>query len=530
MQAGREGDHVAIPVHSGDVAGVARVIAVAASRDIARALDTALAGIAGTEIERRLGGIDQLAALGGIFFRKQPRIGDLDEVGVAQVRVAIGHGQFDGFGLGVDVVGGIQSHLLEVVAFQDVEREQFGGALVGGGVLVDRVAAVGGGDRLFDLGRIFGEIFVAEKTAVLFGELRHLASDVALVETIARGFQTGFAALVTGCLFGLDQASKSPGEIGILPDVAGRPSLAVGRCEEALARWDISESERCSVRGPSERRPRRVRWPAGGVRRKCGCPIGEQNVPGIDHARNRRGKQSVVDRNLAFLILLVPLDGGEFRRGAFGIQRPHLFRLGIVDQQDGVAADAVGIGVHDSQDGLACDNGVEGITAGGEHVLGGDGGLRHHGGDGIVCTAGDRLHGLGDAAGASVLRRRFRRWDWKVWVWAVTAETAARVSARTGLRFMDISWSSSMSDNGNARLESASLRLATTGQRNRREGGTGWSRAASEPGWARGFTRQMIWTTHLTRSGCAMSPGHLGGTCTTIRLGSKLAAKQGVNS
>src|SRR4030095_9226296 len=71
VKATRKADHIAVAVYGSDVASVALMIANAASRDITRALE-ARAGITGTKFDRSLGVIDQLAALGSIFFREQP--------------------------------------------------------------------------------------------------------------------------------------------------------------------------------------------------------------------------------------------------------------------------------------------------------------------------------------------------------------------------------------------------------------------------------------------------------------------------
>ena len=71
-----------------------------------------IADLAGTELERRLLG-DQLAAFGGIFLGEQRRRGDLVELGIAVVGVAIGVGQLEGFHQGVNVVGRVEAQCPE---------------------------------------------------------------------------------------------------------------------------------------------------------------------------------------------------------------------------------------------------------------------------------------------------------------------------------------------------------------------------------------------------------------------------------
>ena len=121
----------------------------------------------------------------------------------------------------------------------------------------------------------------------------------------------------------------------------------------------------------------------------------EQDIPGIHHARHGSRQQRIVDRDLAALVGLVPFDGGEFGCGPLGIEREHLLLPGVVDEQGGVAAHAVEVGQHDAQHGLAGDNGVEGISAGLEHVFRRESGPRRHGSHGILGAASQLLHGLG---------------------------------------------------------------------------------------------------------------------------------------
>src|SRR5258708_24809827 len=47
-----------------------------------------------------------------------------------------------------------------------------------------------------------------------------------------------------------------------------------------------------------------------------GSPAGEQDVPGVDCARNRGREQSIVERDFAIPIFLEPLDRRQSRRHA----------------------------------------------------------------------------------------------------------------------------------------------------------------------------------------------------------------------
>ena len=93
------------------------------------------------------------------------------------------------------------------------------------------------------------------------------------------------------------------------------------------------------------------------------APAVEQEVPGIDDAGDAAGQQAVALRQLAAVVLPVPLDGGQLGRARLGVDRDDLLGLRVVEQDHGVAADAVQREVGDRQHGLTGDGGVEGIAA-----------------------------------------------------------------------------------------------------------------------------------------------------------------------
>ena len=125
-----------------------------------------------------------------------------------------------------------------------------------------------------------------------------------------------------------------------------------------------------------------------------GAPAREQYVPGIHHAGHGAREQRIVDRDLTALVGLVPFDGGEFGRGPLGVEREHLLLFGVVDEQGGVAADAIQVGLHNAQHRLPGDDGIEGISTGVEHVFRSQGGPRRHRRHGIFRAARQLLHGL----------------------------------------------------------------------------------------------------------------------------------------
>ena len=94
---------------------------VALDLGVERMLQRLVADLARAEIQRRLFG-DQLAPLRGVLLAKQHVGGNLVELGIAVVGVAVGIGQLQRFHQGVNVVGRIEFQRLEVEAFQNVQR------------------------------------------------------------------------------------------------------------------------------------------------------------------------------------------------------------------------------------------------------------------------------------------------------------------------------------------------------------------------------------------------------------------------
>ena len=88
---------------------------------------------------------DQSSALGGVLSRKQLFRGDFAELRIAVIGVAIGIRELERLSNLVDVLGRVMTHLLDVVAFEDVQRLNHGWPLAPESRLVDRVSAIGCG-------------------------------------------------------------------------------------------------------------------------------------------------------------------------------------------------------------------------------------------------------------------------------------------------------------------------------------------------------------------------------------------------
>ncbi len=129
-------------------------------------------------------GIDQLPALGGIRFRQKNLFGDFAELGIAIITIAIGEGQFHGFDDGVQILGAVVAHTLQIEPFEDVERLEHDRSLGPEAGLVNRIAAIGRGPGLVRFGLGLCEIGVGDQTAVRFGEGRDPLGESTLVEVI----------------------------------------------------------------------------------------------------------------------------------------------------------------------------------------------------------------------------------------------------------------------------------------------------------------------------------------------------------
>ena len=112
----------------------------------------------------------------------------------------------------------------------------------------------------------------------------------------------------------------------------------------------------------------------------------------IDHARYGSGKQRVIRRNPALLVLLVPFDGGEFRCARLGIDRIHLLLASTIDEQNSVAADSVEREIAYGQRGLTGNSSIECVAAGSQNPARCLGRLSFHGRNRSLASPDHRAH------------------------------------------------------------------------------------------------------------------------------------------
>ena len=157
-------------------------------------------------------------------------------------------------------------------------------------------------------------------------------------------------------LLGFDQLPEHPSGIDVAKDVAGVRGLAIRKIH-LLGGWIFLDLFRAGDRT----RQTIANWEAVFGHVDCllqhlgkghGAPAIEQYIPRIDNAGQRRGKQSVTVGNLAAVVLVVPIDRRQLWCGSLGIDRVHLFLACVVDQDDRVGTQTIGLGI--DQRSTAC--------------------------------------------------------------------------------------------------------------------------------------------------------------------------------
>ena len=141
--------------------------------------------------------------------------------------MAVGKGQFQGLNQGMQVIGAVMPHPLQVKTLQDSQGHSRGRPLTPGaaGNYINSLV-VDGHRRLLRDGK-GGQIGLGQQPALLLIELRHFRGDFAPIEQIPGRLQTGFPA--GRRFFRRRQASKGAGQIRLHGYRAGRQGPAAGK-------------------------------------------------------------------------------------------------------------------------------------------------------------------------------------------------------------------------------------------------------------------------------------------------------------
>ncbi len=135
------------------------------------------------------------------FIESSSSLGNLHELRIAVVRVAIGIGKLQRFGQRVNVRPRIQLHRSEIDAVQHVQRFDHRRPLAPEAGLVNTRAVELGRNGLLRRQPEFRHIFVAQQPLVRAAELIDLLRDLAAVEIIAYGVDRGCARFPAASAF-----------------------------------------------------------------------------------------------------------------------------------------------------------------------------------------------------------------------------------------------------------------------------------------------------------------------------------------
>ena len=194
------------------------------ARGGARGSGTVGAGLEGPGVARGghlrpgLAGANQVPPGAGVLLGEQPPQGDVHEVRVAEVGVAVGEGQVEGLGHGVQVGGAAGAHLPQVEALQEVEGQQQAGALAPGATGVDVQVTVGGVRRGLQADAELRQVVLREQAPLLAVEGGDLAGQLPPVEEVAGGPDAGLA-VAPGAPLGFDQAPEGVPQLGLAEDL-----------------------------------------------------------------------------------------------------------------------------------------------------------------------------------------------------------------------------------------------------------------------------------------------------------------------
>ena len=295
----------------------------------------------------------------------------------------------------MDVVGRVEAHRLEVVAFEQVEDLDHERALRPEADLVDLVAAIGRLDRLLDLGGIGSEIVRGQQATVGLRELADLFADRPAIEIVARRLNRRAATLRLVRAFRVDERAQRRCQLRLPEDVARF---------RRLAPWEVDA-------GGGRKLPHCVgtllnqagemfvhRKPVGILDRRgehvferLGAEPVERERQRVEERRNRR-RENAVGRNAAFL--LVALDGHGFGREPAAADGVDLLLLGDVHEHRRLAAEPehVLLGHGFGEDGR--DTGIDGVPPLRQQPLTGLGGQVLSATDDATQSANDGLVGL----------------------------------------------------------------------------------------------------------------------------------------
>ena len=175
-------------------------------------------GVARPLVVRGVVGVNQDTTLGCIRFGQQAVQRDIDKFRVAVILFAVGKGQLQTLGHGMDIVGAVMAQAAQVIALQERQLLQKHRPLAPRAALIHLVATVGIRDRLFDRGPKRGQILGSDQPAVGFAVFLDNLRDFSPIKGVPGCLQPGLTAARLGVLLGLHQAPEGLSQVRVFED------------------------------------------------------------------------------------------------------------------------------------------------------------------------------------------------------------------------------------------------------------------------------------------------------------------------
>src|SRR5208337_5011628 len=201
--------------------------------------------VAGNVLRRGLLRIDERTPDAGIFLGDELD-GNLAEVRITVVGVAVGISQFHRLHNGMNIVGGVVAHRLEVKSLQEVEVLEKNRRLAPEADLVNLDASISSLERLFNPRVVGCEVSFAQQATRLLAEIADPLCNGPAVKVVPDGFQGGHTSLSGVLPLDLRQTLEGPRKIGLNEEFTGlrrmSPRLINSHCGGPLLPHRLSAS------------------------------------------------------------------------------------------------------------------------------------------------------------------------------------------------------------------------------------------------------------------------------------------------
>ena len=297
-------------------------------------------------------GIHQRAPFVGIGLGDQPFHRHVGEARVGEMAVAVVIGDLLGLHHEMHRVGPEERLFVQLEGLQQVQHLEHGEALGRRRRLVDRHVAIAALDRLAPARRLRLEVVQREEAVVGVGVAHQLARHLAVVEAVPAvagdGLQRAREIRVLEDLVVLEEDRRRFRTLGQIIPRRRQPMREARRHRKAVAREADGAFQAALQRQAA----------VGGVR----------HAPARDGAGHgeRAGQRTAIGH----FVEAAPregLDRAARGRAAAAVDVAHGVGRGVVDQPEGVAADAGHVGIEDGERGTRRDRRIDGRAAVAQH-------------------------------------------------------------------------------------------------------------------------------------------------------------------